>query len=83
MTFEKERNKIKKFDKQYVCQLTFGQILTLPDATVKMIAGMITGVVGGCVCGITAWLVYASQFEGGLAPQHFINNTGKVTFCQL
>jgi len=57
--------------------------LTLADTTVKMITGMITGVVGGCVCGITAWLVYASEFEGGLAPQHFINNTGKVTFCQL
>jgi len=42
-------------------------------------SGMMSGVIGGCICGIIAWLVYASQYEGGLAAEHFINNTGKVT----
>ena len=39
---------------------------------------MMSGVIGGCICGIISWLVYASQYEGGLAAEHFINNTGKV-----
>jgi hypothetical protein len=39
--------------------------------------GMMCGVVGGCVCGMTVWLSYASQFEGGLAPAVFVKNTGK------
>jgi hypothetical protein len=40
---------------------------------------MIAGVTGGCVCGITAWLAIASQFEGGLSTESFVNNTGRVT----
>ncbi len=40
---------------------------------------MIFGVVGGCFCGITSWLVYASQYEGGLAADVFVKNTGKVS----
>ena len=42
------------------------------------IAGMIAGVVGGCFCGMVVWLSYASQFEGGLAAEVFVKNTGKV-----
>ena len=40
-------------------------------------AGMISGVVGGCVCGIISWLSFASTYDGGLSPQHFIENTGR------
>ncbi|KAF0301993.1 putative urea active transporter 1 [Amphibalanus amphitrite] len=39
--------------------------------------GMIGGAVGGCVCGITSWLVYASTYPGGLA--NFVVNTGHQT----
>ena len=39
--------------------------------------GMITGVVGGCLFGVTVWLSYAAQFEGGLAPSVFVKNTGQ------
>ena len=38
---------------------------------------MIAGVVGGCVCGMISWLSYASTFEGGLAPENFVKNTGR------
>ena len=38
---------------------------------------MIAGVVGGCLCGMASWLVYASTYEGGLAPKHFVRNTGE------
>ena len=38
---------------------------------------MIAGVVGGCICGMISWLSYASQFPGGLAPAHFVKNTGE------
>ena len=41
------------------------------------ILGMITGVIGGCVCGMISWLSYASQYPGGLAPEVFVKNTGK------
>jgi len=37
--------------------------------------GMIGGAVGGCVCGITSWLVYASTYPGGLG--NFVVNTGQ------
>ena len=43
-------------------------------------SGMIAGVVGGCACGMISWLVYASTMEGGLAPEHFVTNTGKVMY---
>ena len=38
---------------------------------------MIAGVIGGCACGMISWLSYASQFPGGLAPEHFVKNTGQ------
>ena len=37
------------------------------------------GAIGGCLCGIIAWLIYASQYPGGLYPDTFIKNTGEVT----
>merc|ERR1712226_527735 len=40
-------------------------------------AGMIAGVIGGCACGMTVWLSYAAQFEGGLSPSFFVKNTGR------
>lgn len=43
-------------------------------------AGMISGAIGGCFCGIASWLGYASQFPGGLGPDVFIKNTGQVHF---
>ena len=49
----------------------------------KVLIGMIAGVVGGCLCGITAWLAFASKYEGGLAPQYFVNNTGKVGILNM
>ena len=42
--------------------------------------GLIAGVIGGCACGITTWLTYASQFEGGLSAATFVRNTGEVKF---
>ena len=36
---------------------------------------MISGVLLGCISGITSWLAYAAIFEGGLGD--FIANTGK------
>ena len=33
---------------------------------------------GGCACGLTSWLTYASTYPGGLAPAHFVHNTGQV-----
>merc|ERR1740128_757328 len=39
--------------------------------------GVIAGVVGGCACGLTSWLTYASTYPGGLAPAHFVHNTGQ------
>lgn len=41
-------------------------------------AGMIAGVVGGCLCGMISWLVYASRFPGGLGAEVFVKNTGEV-----
>ena len=40
-------------------------------------AGMMAGVVGGCVAGMTVWLSYASQYEGGLSAATFVKNTGE------
>lgn len=37
--------------------------------------GMIGGAVGGCICGITSWLIYASTYPGGLS--NFVTNTGQ------
>jgi urea-proton symporter len=38
---------------------------------------MMIGAIGGCVAGIVSWLIFAAQYEGGLAPEVFIMNTGK------
>merc|ERR1711881_163197 len=40
-------------------------------------AGMISGIIGGCACGMVSWLSYASTFEGGLSAEHFVKNTGE------
>ena len=42
------------------------------------ITGMISGVIGGCVCGMAVWLYLSSREEGGLAAEYFVKNTGKV-----
>ena len=39
---------------------------------------MISGVIGGCVCGMAVWLYLSSREEGGLAAEYFVKNTGKV-----
>ncbi|XP_059096796.1 uncharacterized protein LOC131891278 isoform X1 [Tigriopus californicus] len=39
--------------------------------------GMMSGVVGGCICGISSWLFYASKYEGGLGASVFVKNTGE------
>ena len=39
------------------------------------IAGMMAGVIGGCVAGMIIWLSYASTFPGGLAAEFFVKNT--------
>merc|ERR1719297_535544 len=40
-------------------------------------SGMIAGVVGGCLVGMSVWLGYASTFDGGLSAETFVKNTGK------
>merc|ERR1711988_583087 len=40
-------------------------------------SGMISGVVGGAMAGMTTWLVYASTFPGGLSAATFVKNTGE------
>ena len=39
--------------------------------------GVIFGVIGGCVAGMTCWLTYASTYEGGLSLATFARNTGE------
>jgi Na+/proline symporter len=39
--------------------------------------GLIAGVIGGCCCGLSTWLTYASQFDGGLSAATFVKNTGE------
>jgi len=39
--------------------------------------GVLAGVLGGCFCGICSWLIYASQFPGGLSAATFVKNTGE------
>ncbi|XP_023324732.1 urea-proton symporter DUR3 isoform X2 [Eurytemora carolleeae] len=39
--------------------------------------GLISGVVGGCLCGLGCWLYYASTFPGGLSAATFVENTGR------
>merc|ERR1711970_697480 len=39
--------------------------------------GVIFGVVGGCVSGMTCWLTYASYYPGGLSMATFVRNTGE------
>merc|ERR1711936_347806 len=39
--------------------------------------GVIFGVVGGCVAGMTCWLTYASMYPGGLSLATFVKNTGE------
>merc|ERR1719245_2419123 len=39
--------------------------------------GLICGVVGGCVSGMTCWLTYASYYPGGLSMATFVKNTGE------
>ena len=41
------------------------------------IAGMMAGVIGGCIAGMIIWLSYASTFPGGLAAEFFVKNTGE------
>ena len=43
---------------------------------------MISGVIGGCVCGMVVWLYLSSREEGGLAAEYFVKNTGKVIWIQ-
>ena len=44
----------------------------------SLISGIMSGVIGGCLTGMIAWLSYASQYEGGLAADVFVKNTGEV-----
>merc|ERR1711963_1345390 len=37
---------------------------------------LVSGVVGGCLSGMAAWLSYASTFPGGLSAATFVKNTG-------
>jgi len=39
--------------------------------------GMVSGVIGGCICGMVVWLSLSSLEEGGLAAEYFVKNTGK------
>jgi len=39
--------------------------------------GMVSGVVGGCISGMTVWLSIASTYEGGLSLKTFVRNTGE------
>ena len=39
---------------------------------------MVSGVIGGCACGMVVWLYLSSREEGGLAAEYFVKNTGKV-----
>ncbi|XP_006823327.1 uncharacterized protein LOC100367327 [Saccoglossus kowalevskii] len=39
--------------------------------------GATIGTVGGTLCGLTAWLVTASTFDGGLSSDVFLTNTGQ------
>jgi Na+/proline symporter len=39
--------------------------------------GVIFGVIGGCVSGMTCWLTYASYYPGGLSMATFVKNTGE------
>merc|ERR1711970_1084220 len=40
--------------------------------------GLVSGVVGGCLSGMAAWLSYASTFPGGLSAATFVKNTGEA-----
>ena len=42
-------------------------------------AGMMAGSIGGCLTGMTCWLITASTYEGGLSGSNFVINTGRVT----
>merc|ERR1712061_275027 len=39
--------------------------------------GLVSGVVGGCLSGMAAWLSYASTFPGGLSAASFVKDTGE------
>merc|ERR1712079_793063 len=39
--------------------------------------GLVSGVIGGCVSGMTCWLTYASYYPGGLSMATFVKNTGE------
>merc|ERR1712222_193311 len=39
--------------------------------------GLVSGVVGGCLSGMAAWLSYASTFPGGLSAATFVKNPGE------
>ena len=41
--------------------------------------GVIFGVIGGCITGMTCWLTYASTYPGGLSLATFVKNTGEVS----
>jgi len=40
-------------------------------------AGVICGVVGGCMAGMISWLSFASTYPGGLSAATFVKNTGE------
>jgi len=40
-------------------------------------AGMVSGIIGGCACGMVSWLYYASTYPGGLSAKTFVKNTGE------
>jgi len=39
--------------------------------------GMVSGIIGGCACGMVSWLSYASTYPGGLSAKTFVKNTGE------
>jgi len=39
--------------------------------------GVLFGVIGGCITGMTCWLTYASTYPGGLSLATFVKNTGE------
>ena len=43
-------------------------------------AGMMAGAIGGCLSGMSCWLITASTYEGGLGADVFVQNSGKVSF---
>merc|ERR1712130_675814 len=42
--------------------------------------GLVSGVVGGCLSGMAAWVSYASTFPGGLSAATFVKNLSLLCF---